>query len=191
MDVEVIFCCTLWILFVIIRCSIKILFYYVSAICSFDDHVQKLIPVCWLEPTKTHCETLDLFDYPVLDIVFFLLFLLVLTEFDLKQALFYQVVVIEGAAHLSTALFIVLSQGNKLPILTWCLIKHVGVEERTDVFVVALQRFQDQKRRDNEEDLRFPVLQLLGELLMFLSCCLDHWREMDQLVAFLMIHKVS
>ena len=54
-----------------------------SAICSFDDHVQKLIPISWLEPTKTHCETLDLFNNPVLDIVFFLLFILILAEFDL------------------------------------------------------------------------------------------------------------
>ena len=57
--------------------------------------------------------------------------------------------------------FIVLFQVLQLLSLKTSLIKHIWVEERANFLVVTLQTFKDKQRRDYEEDLCLPTLELL------------------------------
>ena len=71
------------------------------------------------------------------------------------------------------------------------LVEHVRIEERAYVLVISFEAFQNQKRWDDEEDLCLSVFQLLGKRFMFLSGGFDHRTEVDQLMAFLMVHEVG
>lgn len=78
-------------------------------------------------------------------------------QFGLQENLLDQVVVLEGGAHLDAALLVVLLEILELLPLRRTLVKHIWVEEGTDVLVIALQGFQNQQRRYDEEDLCLTV----------------------------------
>ena len=78
-------------------------------------------------------------------------------QFGFQENLLDQVVVLEGRAHLDAALLVVLLEVLQLLPLRRTLVKHIWVEEGTDVLVVSLKGFQNQQRRNDEEDLRLTV----------------------------------
>ena len=78
-------------------------------------------------------------------------------QFGFQENLLDQVVVLEGRAHLDAALLVVLLEVLQLLPLRRTLVKHIWVEEGTDVLVVSLQGFQNQQRRNDEEDLCLTV----------------------------------
>lgn len=106
-------------------------------VSSLDDDVEELVPVSRLEATQAHSEALDLLDDLVLHVDISLQFLLVLAERHLKDAFFYQIIVVEGAVHLLATFLVVLTQRHKLLALGRLLVEHVWIEERTYVFIVA------------------------------------------------------
>ena len=88
-----------------------------------------------------------------MDFAVLLLLLLGLGERDLEDALFDEVVVFEGAPQAAAPLLVVPAQLVVLLSLRRFLVKHIRVEERANVFVVALEALENQERRDNEEYL--------------------------------------
>ena len=70
--------------------------------------------------------------------------------------------------------FIVLFQVLQLLSLKTSLIKHIWVEERANFLVVTLQTFKDKQRRDYEEDLGLPTLELLRKLFVLFSGGFDY-----------------
>ena len=84
-------------------------------------------------------------------------------EADLKQAFFDEVIILKATTHFLSSLLVVLLQVLQLLALQRLLVKHIGIEERADIFIVALEALQDQQRRNYKENLRLPALQLLRE----------------------------
>ena len=78
-------------------------------------------------------------------------------QFGFQENLLDQVVVLEGRAHLDAALLVVLLEVLQLLPLRRTLVKHIWVEEGTDVLVVSLKGFQNQQRRNDKEDLCLTV----------------------------------
>ena len=78
-------------------------------------------------------------------------------QFGFQENLLDQVVVLEGRAHLDAALLVVFLEVLQLLPLRRTLVKHIWVEEGTDVLVVSLKGFQNQQRRNYEEDLCLTV----------------------------------
>ena len=73
-----------------------------------------------------------------------------------------------------SAHFIVLFQVLQLLSLKTSLIKHIWVEERANFLVVTLQTFKDKQRRDYEEDLGLPTLELLRKLFVLFAGGFDY-----------------
>ena len=105
---------------------------------SLDNDIEELVPISRLEPTQTHTESFNFFNYLVLHIVFCLLLLLFLIQRYLQQTLLDQIIIVKGAAHLDAACLVVLLESNQLLTLSSRFVKHVRIEERTNVFVVPL-----------------------------------------------------
>ena len=112
-------------------------------------------------------------------------------QLDFKQTFFDQIIVIKGVTHFGTSLFVVLTELDKLLSLWSLLVKHIWIEERAYIFIISFQTLQDQERRNDEEDLCFPVLKLFSKGFVLLSGSFYHWGEMDQLVALLMVHEIG
>ena len=111
---------------------------------SLNYDIEEFVPVCWFETTQTHSQTLYLLDDFILHIVFNILILLWFGQWYLQQAFLYKIIVVETAAHLLTSHLVVSSQLLKLTCLRALLIKHIWVEERADILVIALQTLQNQ-----------------------------------------------
>jgi hypothetical protein len=69
-------------------------------------------------------------------------------------------------------------------------VKHIGVEEVANLFVIILQGLEDQQGRYYEEDLRVSLLEELRKLFMFLRSSLDYLRKVQKLVTFLRIQEI-
>jgi hypothetical protein len=75
--------------------------------------------------------------------------------------------------------------------LATCFVEHIWIEEGTDVFIITLERLENEERWDYEEDLSLPVLELFRECFVLFTRCFDHRAEMDQLVALFMVHEIG
>ncbi len=158
---------------------------------SLYHHVKELVPVGRLESAQAHAQPLQVFNYIMLDRVVRFLLLLLVRQLHLQQALLNQVVVIERAAHLNSALLVPLLELHQLLALVGRFIEHIWVEEATNVLVVSFQTLQDQQRRNNHKYFGFTVIKLFCECFVLLSCGLDHAGEVNQLVALLVVHEVG
>lgn len=69
-------------------------------------------------------------------------------------------------------------------------VKHIGVEEVANLFVIVLQGLEDQQGRYYEEDLGVSLLEELCKLFMFLRSSLDYLRKVQKLVTFLRIQEI-
>jgi hypothetical protein len=69
-------------------------------------------------------------------------------------------------------------------------VKHIGVEEVANLFVIVLQGLEDQQGRYYEEDLGVSLLEELRKLFMFLRSSLDYLRKVQKLVTFLRIQEI-
>lgn len=100
-----------------------------------------------------HREAFDFLNDGLVDFAVSFLLCFVLGELDVQNALLYQVIIVERVLHFAAPCFVRLPQILILSALHSSLVEHVWVEEAANVFVVSLQRLQDQQRRDDEEDL--------------------------------------